>query len=279
MSISFQQLIKSWAAQLTQYDPGEAENLVYWLLEHHLGIKRVDAMLLVEEEELSKDLLKCFDRLKTGEPIQYILQKAPFYGREFLVSPDTLIPRNETEELVHLIIKENKAAGLKILDIGTGSGCIPVTLALEMNKPDVHALDISEPALRIASENAKLLQAKVDFQLCDILHQSPDIVDLDILVSNPPYVLESDKSQMHTNVLAYEPWVALFVPDEDPLLFYRTIAEKGKQLLRPGGKIYFEIHETKGKSIRELLVDLGYLHVKVLKDLNGKDRISSAVLP
>ncbi|GAA0879898.1 peptide chain release factor N(5)-glutamine methyltransferase [Algoriphagus jejuensis] len=279
MPISFQQLIKNWSAQLIQYDPSEAENLVYWLLEHHLAMKRVDVMLLVNEEKLSPILLTHFKRLKTGEPIQYILRKAPFYGRDFFVTPDTLIPRNETEELVHLIIKENQAPGLKILDIGTGTGCIPITLALEMNDPKVYALDISEPALHVAEQNAQALNVNVSFERCDILKETPNSCDLDILVSNPPYVLESDKSAMHTNVLEHEPWIALFVSDEDPLLFYRVIAEKGKLMLRSGGKIYFEIHETQGEQIRKILAGLGYQQVNILQDLNGKTRMCSAILP
>ena len=279
MPISFQQLIKNWSAQLSQYESSEAESLVYWLLEHHLGMKRVDVMLLVKEEELSPALIADFERLKTGEPIQYILGYGPFYGREFMVGPDTLIPRNETEELVHLIIKENPMPGLKIMDIGTGTGCIPITLALDMKAPEVYGLDISEAALQIAKRNAERLFANVKFELCDILLQTPPISDLDILVSNPPYVPESDKEQMHENVLAHEPWIALFVPDQDPLLFYRVIGEKGKQMLRPGGKIYFEIYEGYAKEVAALLAEIGYESVKILQDLNGKDRMISAKLP
>jgi len=278
MAISFQQLIKNWSAQLTQYDSSEAENLIYWLLEHHLSMKRVDVMHQVKEEELTPALHADLERLKKGEPIQYILGHGPFYGREFIVTPDTLIPRNETEELVHLVIKENPAPELKILDIGTGTGCIPITLALEMKYPEIYAVDISEPALEIARRNAERLFARINFEHCDILSQTPSPRDLDILVSNPPYVPESDKEQMHQNVLAHEPWDALFVPDEDPLLFYRAISEKGKQMIRRGGKIYFEIYEGYAKEVARLLAEMGYESIKIHQDLNGKDRMISATL-
>ena len=277
MPTSFQQLVKNWSAQLTQYEPAEAENLIFWLLEHHVGMKRVDVRLLTKGEEFSPMLLADFERLKSGEPIQYIFGKAPFYGREFLVTPDTLIPRNETEELVHLIIKENPMPGLKIMDIGTGTGCIPITLALEMKTPEVYGLDISDAALQIAKRNAERLLANVKFEHCDILLQTPSTGDLDILVSNPPYVPEWDKQQMHENVVVHEPWIALFVPDGDPMLFYRTIAKKGRQMLKPEGKIYFEIYEHYADKVEKLLVDLGYQSVKILTDLNGKKRMSSAV--
>lgn len=280
MSISLQDLSKKISAELCHLYPElEAQSLAAWLIEHHFGAKRLDSTRLLEDDTFPKKLHEDLERLKTGEPIQYILGKAPFYGREFIVTSDTLIPRNETEELVHLIIKENKTSGLKILDIGTGTGCIPISLDLEMKSPEVYALDFSQSALDVAKQNAEALASKVSFELCDILTQMPQINNLDIIVSNPPYVLESDKSQMHQNVLAHEPWSALFVTDEDPLLFYRVIAEKGKHLLRTGGKLYFEIHETKGAAVEKLLLELGYEKVKIHQDLNSKERMCSAILP
>ncbi|MEP4375146.1 MAG: peptide chain release factor N(5)-glutamine methyltransferase, partial [Algoriphagus sp.] len=202
-----------------------------------------------------------------------ILGKGPFYGREFFVSPATLIPRNETEELVHLIIKENRNAGLKILDIGTGTGCIPISLALEMNNPEVYGVDISEEALQIAEKNGVALAAKVTFSTCDILTQVPEVAELDILVSNPPYIPEQQRSEMHKNVLDFEPELALFVSNEDPLIFYKRISEIGKQLLKPNGKLYFEINENYGNDVASLMQDLGYSEVRVLKDLNEKERM------
>lgn len=273
MPISYQQLVKDWSVQLIQYDLNEAENLVNWLLEHHLGLRRVDMMHFLEEKDLPINLKADFEKLKTGEPIQYILGHGPFYGREFIVTRDTLIPRNETEELVHLIIKENPKPNLKILDIGTGTGCIPISLALEMNSPEVYALDISEKALEVASENADKLHAKVRFSKCDILKEIPQVEELDILVSNPPYIPIEEKGQMHHNVLDYEPDLALFVSNEDPLIFYRAISEKGKKLLKPSGKIYFEINERFGNAVAELLRTHRYQNVRIIKDLNGKDRM------
>ncbi len=277
MPNNYQELVQHWAAELRQYSTEEAENLVNWLLEHHLGLRRVDMMHFLEEEDLPEALKKDFEKLKAGEPIQYILGKGPFYGREFLVNKHTLIPRNETEELVHLIIKENPRAGLKILDIGTGTGCIPISLDLEMKSPEVYGIDISEKALDVALKNGESLKSNVTFLKCDILNEMPNVPELDVLVSNPPYVPEAEKSEMHRNVLDFEPGLALFVPDQDPLLFYRVIGEKGKQLLKSGGKLYFEIHERFGSEVAELLTSLGYRAVKVVRDLNGKERIASAI--
>jgi len=276
MSI-FSELVQKLSSQLEIYDVQEAENLVNWLLEHHLGMRRIDMMRFLEEEDLPQKLWGDFDRLKAGEPIQYILGKAPFYGREFLVNSATLIPRNETEELVHLILKENKSEGLKVLDIGTGTGCIPISLALEMNRPEMYGLDVSKDALTIAAKNAKMLHASVTFLACNILEENPEVNDLDILVSNPPYIPEKGKSEMHQNVLDFEPGLALFVPDNDPLLFYRVIAEKGQKLLKPDGKLYFEIHEDFGTEVEELIQSLGYSGIRVLKDLNDKDRMIVAI--
>lgn len=270
---TYQNLLSSWASQLTDYDRQEAESLISWLLEHHIGWQRTDILNEADESTFPSSIYEDFDRLKTGEPIQYIFGKGPFYGREFFVSPATLIPRNETEELVHLIIKENRQPGLKILDIGTGTGCIPISLALEMNKPEVFGEDISEEALLIARKNAEELGAEVFFSTCDILTEMPNVAELDILVSNPPYIPEQEKSEMHKNVLDFEPQLALFVPNDDPLIFYQRISELGKQLLKPGGKLYFEINEKYGNDVASLMKDLGYSEVRVLKDLNEKDRM------
>ncbi len=275
---TFQELISYWATKLSIYEKQEAESMVSWLLEHHLGWRRTQILVEADESSFPPKLFEDFERLKTGEPIQYIMGKGPFYGREFLVSSATLIPRNETEELVHMIIKESPKAGLRVLDIGTGTGCIPISLALEMNNPEIFAVDISEEALEIAAQNADALGAKVTFSTCDILTQTPEVSELDILVSNPPYIPEQEKTEMHRNVLDFEPELALFVSNEDPLIFYREIAVKGKQLLKSGGKLYFEINEKYGKEVSQLMQDLGYSNVQVLKDLNGKERITKGLL-
>ncbi|TDQ14626.1 release factor glutamine methyltransferase [Algoriphagus boseongensis] len=279
MSISYQEFSQKLSLELTPlYDSQEAQNLVEWLLEHHLGLKRMDLFKFMKEEALPEVLYSDLERLKEGEPIQYILGHCPFYGRDFKVNQHTLIPRNETEELVHLIIKENPKPGLKILDIGTGTGCIPISLSLEMTSPEVFGLDISEGAIEVAKENALKNRAQVKFLNCDILKSFPDLPQLDIIVSNPPYVPQSEKKEMHQNVVEFEPHLALFVPDSDPLVFYRVIAEKSKDLLNPGGKLYFEIYEKAGTEISDLLKNLGFDQIKLHKDLNGKDRIISAVL-
>jgi release factor glutamine methyltransferase len=259
------------------YPETEASTLVEWLLANHLGLRRVDMMHFMEEKDLPERLKMDFERLKTGEPIQYILGHGPFYGREFEVNSDTLIPRNETEELVHLIIKENPQSGKRILDIGTGTGCIPITLALEMKEAEVYGLDVSKGALEVAKRNAKKLHAAVNFMEVDILKEMPECRDLDILVSNPPYVPYRDQSEMHRNVLAFEPHLALFVPDGDPLIFYRTIGEKGRKLLKKGGRIYFEMYEKAAREVKELLEKQGYEQVTIHSDLNEKERMISAV--
>ncbi len=259
------------------YDRLEAESIAYWLVEEYMGKSRSDSYRPVDPGDIPEALYRAVDLLKTGKPIQYIIGKAPFYGRDFIVNEHTLIPRNETEELVHLIIKENPGAGLRLLDIGTGTGCIPITLSLEMHSPIVFALDISEQALEVASKNAALLGATVDFRSCDIIHQLPEPTELDIIVSNPPYIPEMDKSQMHRNVVEFEPGLALFVPNTDPLLFYRVIAGKGLHLLKENGKIYFEVYEKLATEVSDLLRSIGYSAIKIVKDLNGKDRIVTAV--
>lgn len=278
MPISYQEFSKKLAEQLhSLYSPEESQNLIDWLLEHHLGLRKIDVFHFMEEKDIPESIWKDFERLKSGEPIQYILGHGPFYGRDFLVNQHTLIPRNETEELVHMIIKENRGFGLKILDIGTGSGCIPITLKLEMNSPEVYAVDISEDALSIARTNAEKLHAEIYFSKVDILLETPELFPLDIIVSNPPYIPLLGMKQMHKNVLEFEPHIALFVPDEDPLIFYRVIGEKGKNLLKKSGKIYFEIFEEAATDIYRLLEKLGYHQIKIHKDLNGKDRIISAI--
>lgn len=276
--ISIRELFKHNVDKLSALYPlEEAESLVIWLFEEFLGKKRMDIIRDEQVEKLPEALQAALEQLLKGKPIQYILGSAPFYGREFEVSPAVLIPRNETEELVHLIMKENPQEGLRILDIGTGSGCIPITLSLEMVRPQVFAADISPEALEMAKRNAFIHHAAVEFHLLDILKQDIPFDNLDILVSNPPYVRYSEKEKMHQNVLDYEPHLALFVFDEDPLLFYREIAKKAKKVLKPGGKLYFEINEALGADTQKLMEDLGYSKVKVLKDLNDRERMVMGV--
>ena len=269
----------SLSGQLTSYSKEEAENLVFWLFEHHLGLRRADLQLAIPSTVDRKPLLADFERLLTGEPIQYILGEAPFYGRSFGVTRDTLIPRNETEELVHLILKENPSSGLRLLDLGTGTGCIPISLALELKNPDVYALDVSAAALTVACQNAAQLGATIHFIEGSLLGEPIDLPLLDLIVSNPPYVPLRDQAEMHVNVLNFEPHLALFVPDEDPLLFYRAIGVWGQQLLKQGGKLYLEIYDNLADELVQLLLSQGYEQLRVLQDLNGKNRMLSAIWP
>ncbi len=279
LSQTYSEWMASLSAQLSTYSQAEAENLVFWLFEHHLGLRRADLQLAIPTAVDRKPLLADFERLLTGEPIQYILGEAPFYGRSFGVTRDTLIPRNETEELVHKIIKENLKSGLRVLDLGTGTGCIPITLALELQNPEVYALDVSVQALAVARKNALQLGAKVEFLEGDLLGSIPNLALFDVLVSNPPYVPLRDQGEMHANVLNFEPHLALFVPDEDPLVFYRAIGVLGQQLLKNGGNLYLEIYENLADELVQLLGSQGYEQLRVHQDLNGKNRMLSAIWP
>jgi release factor glutamine methyltransferase len=215
-------------------------------------------------------------RINSEEPIQYILDEAEFYSRRFYVNPSVLIPRPETELIIQLA-KAEKVLPSSILDIGTGSGCLAITLALEIPKCRVYGLDISEKALAVARTNTKLLRADVHYIHCDILKQTPDLLNLDLIVSNPPYVMEKERIQMSRNVVAYEPELALFVPDSEPLVFYKAIALKGKQLLRPKGIVLVEINETLGEETSHLFQQVGY-NTEIVTDINGKDRVLRAEL-
>jgi len=274
---TYAEWLASLSAQLTAYSQAEAENLVFWLFEHHVGLRRSELPLAIPSETNREPLLADFERLLTGEPIQYILGEAAFYGRNFLVTRDTLIPRNETEELVHRILKENPKPRLRVLDLGTGTGCIPITLALELKDPEVYALDVSVEALEVARQNALNLGANVQFMEGDLLGAIPNLDLFNVLVSNPPYVPLRDQEEMHANVLNFEPHLALFVPDEDPLLFYRAIGSWGQQLLKKGGKLYLEIYENLADELVQLLLSLGYSQVQVHQDLNGKNRMISCL--
>jgi len=275
MSQLFRQ-IKEWVAQLEQYDPMEAESLVSWLLEKHFGITKKDwnSDIDIENPEF---FLADLEDLNKGKPIQYIIGEAPFYGRDFLVNEATLIPRNETEELVHWILTENKSGAYSFLDIGTGTGCIPITLLLELDSGKAYGLDVCREALAVAESNQSRFHTDVNFFQGDIFKEMIPLPKLDFVVSNPPYVLESDKLQMERNVLEFEPEKALFVSDDDPLIFYKRIAFVSKNLLRNGGKLYFEIHEKFGNEFAEILASEGYDSIEIKKDLNGKDRMARAI--
>lgn len=228
-----------------------------------------DIVLSSKKEQELEDILQ---RLSRFEPLQYIEGRTLFLGREFWVAPGVLIPRPETEELVELMLKEIPADA-RILDVGTGSGCIAISLAKELPDALVTAWDVSPEALSVARVNVRKLQANVRFVECDVLACQVDKAGLyDVIVSNPPYVTEAEKADMEPNVLQWEPSLALFVPDDDPLRFYRRIAVLGRDMLADGGRLYFEINRAYGREMVEMLRAMGYVGVRVEKDLSQNDR-------
>lgn len=220
-------------------------------------------------------------RLRANEPLQYILGNCYFCGLDFHVEPGVLIPRPETVELVEWIISDRKDNDslIRILDIGTGSGCISISLAKNLPQSEVHAWDISEDAIRIASDNANRLDANVRFRQTDALGQVPTDTMMNVIVSNPPYITEAERTGMDANVTDWEPDTALFVPDNTPLLFYERIADIGKQILTPDGTLYFEINQRFGTETVEMLRKKGYRNVELRKDLSGNDRMIKAEKP
>ena len=266
----------------TCYSATEAAAMARIICCEMLGQRATDFVLnepLETDGTQARLLEDAVGRLLRFEPMQYIQGKARFLGRDFHVEPGVLIPRPETEELVERMLREIPA-NARMADIGTGSGCIAVTLALEVPGSRVQAWDISETALRIARQNAEALQAEVDFVHRDALAWQPEEKGvLDVIVSNPPYVTEAERTDMEPNVLLHEPEGALFVPDEDPLRFYRRIGLLGRELLAPGGRIYFEINRAYGKETADLLRQQGYTDVRTEKDLSGNDRFATATQP
>jgi len=260
----------------------EIESIVYLLLENQLGLTRTDVLT---EKELGSadapDWEEIISRINRQEPVQYILGEALFYGRKFKVNPSVLIPRPETELIIDEVIRaypRSEEKALAIVDIGTGSGCIAITLAKELPKAKIYATDVSAAALLTAVENAKRNIAIVQFIRHNILSDRLQLKGIDIVVSNPPYVTLAEKTNMKKNVTDYEPPEALFVPDDDPFIFYSAIARVGKEVLRPGGKVIVEINERFGMGVSEVFLKEGYHSVLVRKDLAGKDRVVSAVL-
>jgi len=228
--------------------------------------------MIVHDEKI-KRMEEVIAALKAGVPIQYILKETIFYNCMIRVNEHTLIPRQETEELVDLIIKENRGYSGEITDIGTGSGCIAIALAKNIPQAHVTAIDISPEALDAAKHNAAINAVTIRFIEADI--HVPDKIHClaaGIIVSNPPYIRESEKKLMHRNVLEHEPHLALFVPDNDPLKFYKAILKSSERLLSPSGRIYFEINEAMGNEVASLTESYGFGSVVVMKDLNGKER-------
>ncbi|GAA3934989.1 peptide chain release factor N(5)-glutamine methyltransferase [Hymenobacter algoricola] len=268
------------------YPEAEAAAIAGIVTEHLLGCSPLQRRMQAAEPvpaAVQAQLPGLQQRLLRHEPVQYVLGVAHFAGLELEVTPATLIPRPETEELVQLIIHENQGrAGLTLLDVGTGSGCIPVALSVALRPTTAWGVDISAEALAVARRNAARYGCAIGFEQVDILTREPPAVgpaSLSILVSNPPYVLEKERPQMRANVLDYEPGPALFVPDHDPLRFYRRIAELGCRYLRPGGGLYFEINEQYAAATGALLQALGYQQVAPRVDIFGKDRLVRATWP
>jgi release factor glutamine methyltransferase len=245
------------------------------LLEHYCEL---DAVSIIVDEIFTfsparRQLVSAaIERLKRQEPIQYVLGEVLFLGRNFRVSPAVLIPRPETEALVQYIIDQNPPTGARVLDIGTGSGCIAITLQQELSQATVYALDVDPEVLHVAKTNAQRLGATVHFMQADILHEPLPAQHWDLIVSNPPYVCIAEKKKMQYRVLAYEPAKALFVPDEQPLVFYEKIIALAPRHLAPAGKLYLEINETFGAAVTNLLVRAGFEAVCIRQDLHGKDR-------
>ncbi|GHT28506.1 release factor glutamine methyltransferase [Bacteroidia bacterium] len=262
------------------YPKGEVQSFTRLIMEHVCRLQPYQLLMgggrhLSDTEKHEIHLI--VERLKQFEPIQYILGETSFCGLKFRVNPSVLIPRPETEELIECILNDYDGRKMRILDIGTGSGCIAISVAHFLPTIEVIAVDISEEAIQTAEENARINNAFVSFIQADILYPDIDIPGtFDIIVSNPPYVKENEQIGMEKNVLQYEPRLALFVPDNDPLLFYRAIARLAKQKLNVGGALYFEINAMLGKETVQTLKEEEFTNVELIRDLSGKDRIIKA---
>ncbi|MCR5270888.1 MAG: peptide chain release factor N(5)-glutamine methyltransferase [Prevotella sp.] len=270
-----------WKPLTAVYEAGEAKAIARMVMEVRFGLSMTDIICGKTGDE--DQMLTLRQRLLTGEPVQYVLGQADFGGRTFHVEPGVLIPRPETYELCQWIQETPQAPkdGAKVLDIGTGSGCIACTLAAEIPNAKVTAWDISDEALRIAAENAKRTNVHVSFEKVDILN--PPLlyreglrVGLDIIVSNPPYICNKERAEMERNVLEHEPSLALFVPDDDPLLFYRAIARFARQALDTDGSLYFEINPLYVDEMKQMLYNEGFTHTEVRNDQFNKQRFTKS---
>ena len=267
------------------YANTEIESFFFLLINFRLNLNKIDYVLNKDYQLSNEDILffeNTINRLKQEEPIQYILGQTEFYGLKFYVNKSTLIPRPETEELVDWIIKDNKAKNkedLRVLDIGTGSGCIPISLALNITKSKITSIDVSADAIGVAKENALLNNVKVDFVKDSILQPvniSSSSFIYDIIVSNPPYVRNLEKKEIKNNVLNYEPHTALFVEDNDPLIFYKKISEYALNHLSEKGILYLEINQYLGVETIAMLKEVGFQNIEIRKDFSGNDRMIKA---
>lgn len=267
------------------YEEPEASAIAFALAGHILGLSRLELSmqrheLIGNDHEAKTD--KLIKRMLVHEPLQYVTGEAHFYGLDLTVNASVLIPRPETEELVSVIIKENShQKKLQLLDIGTGSGCIAISLAEILDCEKVYGLDVSEAALEVAHANSLKYGQPITWLQADIFKSRLKIpaASLDIVVSNPPYVLESEKPAMRRNVLDHEPHLALFVPDSDALFYYKRIASVASKLLKPGGRLYFEINEQFAAETLQMLQKMKYTKIEARQDLFGKDRFTVAIWP
>jgi release factor glutamine methyltransferase len=271
------------------YSENEIRNCWLLIMEELTGYTRTQILInknSILSEEQNEKMQTIAIRLQQGEPIQYILGKTEFYSLPFELTKNVLIPRPETEELVDWVLKDNLGFTGNLLDIATGSGCIAIALAKHFTKATIRAIDISEKALDVAKKNATNNAVNIDFKKMDILKtgkekemhcaSTEDKAYYDIIISNPPYICEQEKEYMHNNVLNYEPHLALFVPDDDPLLFYKEIALFASKNLVSGGKLFFEINQRFGKEVVNLLENAGFAGICLRKDISGKDRMIKA---
>lgn len=260
-------------------EPQEVQAMIRVICEDVFNYDQVDVALRQDSELPDFALSRINDiisRLRRHEPLQYIVGSALFHGHKFKVTPAVLIPRPETEQLVDLIIDENDASDLRVLDMGTGSGCIAISLARALKFAQVDALDVSRDALAVARENAAALKVRVRFFESDMLLPQP-AARYDIIVSNPPYICWSEREAMESNVKDYEPGQALFVPDNNPLLFYKAIAPYAYQSLESGGRLYLEINQRFGDEVKRLLEANGLDEVRIIDDSFGKVRFATAI--
>ncbi|MBT2160998.1 peptide chain release factor N(5)-glutamine methyltransferase [Zobellia barbeyronii] len=269
------------------YAKEEVDNFFYLLIEHYLNLQRF-VLALQPNLTLTKDeeqpLFEALSELKLQRPVQYIIGSTSFMDLDFEVNENVLIPRPETEDLIRWIVDEvktsrpDKKSGLRILDIGTGSGCIAISLAKLLPDAKVFALDVSEKALETAKRNAERNAVKVEFIHADILNFDGFASNFDVIVSNPPYVRELEKKEMHKNVLEHEPDLALFVSDENPLVFYKAITQLAKQTLSEEGMLFFEINQYLAKETEALLHQHNFIEIEVRKDIFGNDRMTKGIL-
>ena len=267
------------------YDEKEIKSFINLVMETYTGLSPAQLLISHEKPLNESVLLKikfAINDLKVYKPLQYILGKTWFYDLEFKVTPDVLIPRPETEELVKWVIDDyqNITQSFHLMDIGTGSGCIAISLKKYLQQTEIFALDVSQKAMDVAIENAKINELAIHFSLIDILNRKEweELPEMNIIVSNPPYVCNAEKKAMQANVLGYEPHLALFVGDEDSLIFYNAIADFALLKLKDKGSLYIEVNENLAFQTKNLLQAKGFTHCEIRKDMQGKDRMIKAIL-